>query len=475
MLLALALSLRIPAAAADDPLGEATTLNHQAVELYNQGRYPEAEALEKRALAMREGVLGPDHADVANSLHNLVVTYWMQGRFSEAEPLCKRAVAILEKAAGPYSPDLAAELDELGTIYAAQGRFSDAEPLVRRSLEIREKALAPGSVETAKSMMLFGVIASGQGKFSDAEQLYERALEIQEQSLQPDNLAIRNILVNLAAVYEVQGRRAEAEQLLARIASKEVWDEHPQTTEGKAALAAHYARQKRYSDAERLYEEVVASEKKELGPWHFLVASSLLGEANAYREEGRCVEAEPLYVEAAAISEKSGGLMDRVAVGIINLLARCYQAQGKMDQALIEINRSTSLITRQLQLSGGQWRENQVGQKRLNRAGFMENIGIAYDAARAMPDREDSIAADTFVIAQLAQASSTAQAVESMSARFGAGSDELAAVVRERQDLVNRWHAIDANFIKMATTPAAEAGPAAEESLRAQLAETTSS
>jgi hypothetical protein len=49
MLVAFALSLRIPAVAADDPLGEARTLNHQAVELYNQGRYPEAEALEKRA------------------------------------------------------------------------------------------------------------------------------------------------------------------------------------------------------------------------------------------------------------------------------------------------------------------------------------------------------------------------------------------------------------------------------------------
>ena len=62
--------------------------------LYYQGRYEEAEPLYKRALEIRERVLGPDHPDTATSLNNLAILYDNQGRYEEAEPLYKRALEI---------------------------------------------------------------------------------------------------------------------------------------------------------------------------------------------------------------------------------------------------------------------------------------------------------------------------------------------------------------------------------------------
>ena len=70
-----------------------------------QGRYAEAEPLYKRALAISEKALGPEHPDVAIRLNNLAVLYWAQGRYAEAEPLLKRALAIREKALGLDHPD----------------------------------------------------------------------------------------------------------------------------------------------------------------------------------------------------------------------------------------------------------------------------------------------------------------------------------------------------------------------------------
>ena len=55
----------------------------------------------KRALAISEKALGPEHPDVAISLNNLALLYRAQGRYAEAEPLLKRALAISEKALGP--------------------------------------------------------------------------------------------------------------------------------------------------------------------------------------------------------------------------------------------------------------------------------------------------------------------------------------------------------------------------------------
>ena len=97
------------------------SLNNLAVLYTEQGRYAEAEPLYKRALAIDEKALGPDHPDVATALNNLAGLYDDQGRYAEAEPLYKRALAIREKALGPDHPDVAASLNNLAALYRRPG------------------------------------------------------------------------------------------------------------------------------------------------------------------------------------------------------------------------------------------------------------------------------------------------------------------------------------------------------------------
>jgi tetratricopeptide (TPR) repeat protein len=54
---------------------EAKALNEQAYQLYNAGRYAEAEPLYKRALEIWEKALGKDHLDVATSFNNRALLY----------------------------------------------------------------------------------------------------------------------------------------------------------------------------------------------------------------------------------------------------------------------------------------------------------------------------------------------------------------------------------------------------------------
>jgi tetratricopeptide (TPR) repeat protein len=49
-----------------------------------QGRYAEAEALYKQALAIRERGLDPGRPDIATSLNDLALLYRVQGRYAEA-------------------------------------------------------------------------------------------------------------------------------------------------------------------------------------------------------------------------------------------------------------------------------------------------------------------------------------------------------------------------------------------------------
>src|ERR1700730_1494241 len=140
--------------------GEAIRINpNDARALYSlgvvydaQGKSTEALPLYKRALAIREKALGPDHPNVAASLDSLAGVYLAPGRYAEAEPLHKRALAIYEKALGPDHADVATSLNNLAELYRNQGRYAEAEPLHKRALAIREKALGLDHPAVATSL-----------------------------------------------------------------------------------------------------------------------------------------------------------------------------------------------------------------------------------------------------------------------------------------------------------------------------------
>ena len=63
----------------------------------SQGRYEAAEPLLKRALAIWEKVLGPDHPSVATSLENYAASLRNTGRGAEANKMEARAKEIRAK------------------------------------------------------------------------------------------------------------------------------------------------------------------------------------------------------------------------------------------------------------------------------------------------------------------------------------------------------------------------------------------
>ena len=101
--------------------------------------HAEAEPFSKRALAIYEKTLGPDHPYVATALGNLAELSDDQGRYADAEPLYKRALAIEEKTLGPNHRDVAVSLNNLASLYSNQGRYAEAEPLYKGSLAISGK------------------------------------------------------------------------------------------------------------------------------------------------------------------------------------------------------------------------------------------------------------------------------------------------------------------------------------------------
>ncbi len=76
---------------------------------------------------------------MAQSLNNLALLYDAQGKYADAEPLYKRALAIVEKALGPEHPHVATSLENYAALLRKTGRGHEAAKMEARAKAIRAK------------------------------------------------------------------------------------------------------------------------------------------------------------------------------------------------------------------------------------------------------------------------------------------------------------------------------------------------
>jgi len=452
----------------------ANTLSNLAVLYDAEGRYHDAEELYRRSLAIFEKALGPEHPDVARTLNNLAEVFVAQARYGEAEPLLKRSLAIREKALGPDHSEVGESLNNLAQIYFNEGRYTEAEPLFRRSLAIREKALGADHPEVATSLSNLAAVLAAEGSNDEAEALYRRSLAIREKSLGPDHPDVANSLNNLAALYQNEQRYSEAEPLYRRSAA--IWEKafgpvHPDLGRSLNNLGEIDRKQGHFAEAETLFKRSLAIFEKTFGEEHPMVALSLNNLAALYTDEGRDAEAEPLYRRSLAIDRKTFGPEHPDIVSALWNLATLCRKQQRIAEARSLVAEAVAIVAHRISVAGSARSGNdRSGDQREFRDLFLLSVALA-------PAQGDSPALsvdDSFRVAQLAQASGAARAMAGMAARFAAGSDALAAIVREHQDLAQQWQGFDGALIQAASKPTAQRDAAAEEALRKNLAETSS-
>ena len=106
----------------------------------------------KEVLQLREGKLGPQHADTLKSMNDLATAYLETSRWPDAEELLRKCLQLREKAT-PDDWRRFHTMSQLGSSLVALGRNAQAEPLLiagyegmkRRETEIpayRKKDLA---------------------------------------------------------------------------------------------------------------------------------------------------------------------------------------------------------------------------------------------------------------------------------------------------------------------------------------------
>lgn len=378
------------------------------IELERTGRFSEALTLAQKTLADAEKAWRPAHRDVAAALNNLGHVHASLGQDGEAEPLYKRSLAMFEKVGGVDSADAAPLLNNLAALYQRQDRLADAEPLFRRALAISERSHGPGHPDTGRSLNNLATLHEKLGRHGESEPLFQRALAIYEKAGGPEHPAVATLLNNIGQVVKVTGRHAEAEPPIKRslaIREKVLGPDHPDVARSLNNMADLYERQNRYADAEPLYRRALSIRERSVGADHPDTATSTNNLANLLRLEDRVNDALPLLARLIV----TGRAQTRVALPVL------YEAQA-----------------RQLVASG-----------------------TALD--------------DALNVIQRGAQSSAASAVNKLAARFAAGNDRLAELVRRDQDLGSEAESLDKSILAAVSKDRARRDPAAEQRARERI------
>jgi kinesin light chain len=177
-----------------------------------RGKYKEAEPLCKRALEIREKVLGKDHPDVAKQLNNLALLCQNQSKYDEVEMYYQRALEIYETKLGPDDPNVAKTKNNLASCYLKQGKYKEAEILYKQVLT-RAHEREFGTIDGDNKPIWQVAEEREENKHKNRESALYGEYGGWHKAAKVDSPTVTTTLKNLGALYRRQGKYEAAETL----------------------------------------------------------------------------------------------------------------------------------------------------------------------------------------------------------------------------------------------------------------------
>lgn len=145
------------------------------------GRLDEAEPLLRRALAIKEAILGESDVSVCRTLHQLALCLRNMQLNKEADSLSLRALDVEGAKFGKNNAQVALRLHDISEYFVGELWCRDeAEVLLRRTLAMEEEVFGKGNEQSGYILYHLGVSIIGTPRHDEAVVLLKSALEIFE-------------------------------------------------------------------------------------------------------------------------------------------------------------------------------------------------------------------------------------------------------------------------------------------------------
>jgi serine/threonine protein kinase/Flp pilus assembly protein TadD len=264
------------------------TKNYLAIAYSSVGRYSEAERLFDELI---EASNPKDNRVLPGYKCNLAGVYIGQGRYEEAERLFVETLSTDTPWWEWWSPEGKPYLDCLADIYLRQGQYEEAEQLFNQFFKDRgEDALA------GRTMSRLGYLYMAQGRYQEAEDLFTRGIEYGKRELPgKDHPTTFSYMNGLAVLHTKQKEYSEAERLLNEVLEARMHrlgDDHPATLETINDFGVLRMQQQQYEEAEKYLLKAVEGRRLKLGDTHPHTLESLHNLIALYEAWGKPEMAE---------------------------------------------------------------------------------------------------------------------------------------------------------------------------------------
>ena len=193
------------------------TMHDLAWALLQQGQVAEAEALERKLMAMQRRVLGADHPDTVATESELAFTLCeRKNTCDEGVRMNQEVLAKQKRILGPEHRYTLVTMDNLALNLAVVGRLAEAEKLQKDALDIQLRVFGPENLSTINAMLNLGEIQRDLGRFEDAKKQLSQALEIEGRVLGPDQPETATTKYDLATVVAHDGQIEDVLSLLGQ-------------------------------------------------------------------------------------------------------------------------------------------------------------------------------------------------------------------------------------------------------------------
>ncbi|WP_309643959.1 CHAT domain-containing tetratricopeptide repeat protein [Phenylobacterium sp.] len=389
--------------------------------LQSQDRFAEADRVLLSLISAAESKGRIDFDLVFGRVRNLQA----QGRTAEAERLLRELLPRIQDAVGAEHSNMATALSFLASAIEAREGPLAGEHLRRRALAITEKVNSSTGRATAAALKSLATSIEADGRYVEAEAMLRRAINIMERRTGAQGLDVKWVKADLARNLERQGRQEEAEELF-RAASETVGGDFDRSTFGAkigSDFGAFLAKTGRSEEAGELLQKSLTLQRSSLPGFH----------SDRLSTEGRLAEVMLTNGKPA----ESIKLLRTARSGMAS------PAFGNADRGKFGLGWVHMLFP-----------------------------DAAWAQSRLKPGDNAGLGRESFAAAQDAAGSSASAALAQMSARFAAGTDALAGVVRQRQDLEGSLRANDKMLVDAlgrADAAAAAAARARTEGLSTRL------
>lgn len=317
---------------APDPVRYGNALKQLGLAMYFQGAYADAAKSARKALRLLREALGEAHPASVAVLARLNDFVLSDEQHAEAERLLEQAIRIRNTLIGrqrEVSPSL---LLHLGHILVEHERYAEAEELLRAALERKDGAHPARDRLHLSLCSELGQALLGQERYAEAESSFRQAVAGYEE--RGSDVPLR-LASGYGEALSMQGKYAQAASVLRRALERAGGRKNrPFYTTVLCTMGQIRVQQGRYVEAEPLFQEARAIEAQAGRTQSPAYIQASQGLARIWLHHyGRSAEAEALLREALATEERAVGRDDPALSELLSDLAEAIVDQGRFAEA----------------------------------------------------------------------------------------------------------------------------------------------